>query len=171
MNIQLPNKENLPGYYQNYFQYITETDLYEALVKQKIETNNFLKTIPAEKEDFRYAPEKWMLKEVVGHVSDTERVLCYRAMRFSRNDSTVLSGFDENTYVPNSNFKNISLEEISEEKSAIRQSNILLFKNMNEEMLDRKGTANKMELSARALLFFIVAHERHHLKVIKERYL
>lgn len=171
MKIHLPQSENLPGYYKSYLHYITESDLLEVLVQQKEETKKFLKSVAHEKEDHRYAPGKWMLKEVAGHVCDTERILSYRALRFSRNDSTACAGFDENNYVPNSNYSHLSLAEISEEKAAIRDSTIFLFKNMTEEMLDRKGTANNMELTARALLFFIVAHERHHMKVIKEKYL
>lgn len=171
MKIKLPAVNALSEYYKSYLKYITEDDLMNAIIQQKETTEAFLKTVPFEKESFKYADGKWMLKEVVGHLCDTERILSYRALRFSRNDATALSGFDENTYVPNSTHSHLSLNEISEEKTAITSSTILLFKNMNEEMVDKTGTANSTIVSVRALLFFIVAHERHHLKIISEKYL
>ncbi|GDX53133.1 hypothetical protein LBMAG27_21800 [Bacteroidota bacterium] len=171
MKINLPDVDTLSDYYKSYLKYISEDDLMEALIQQKEITTEFLKSIPIEKGSFRYAEGKWMLKEVIGHLSDTERILSYRALRFSRNDSTALSGFDENTYVPNSNHAQLSLKEISEEKTALTALTILLFKNMNKDMPDRIGAANNLQVSVRAILFFIIAHERHHLKVIMEKYL
>ncbi len=171
MKIQMPDTDSLSTYYKSYLKYIPEDDLMEALIQQKEISSEFLTTIPIEKETFRYAEGKWMLKEIVGHICDTERILNYRALRFSRNDSSPLTGFDENFYVPNSNQAHLSLNKISEEKSAISSSTILLFKNMNQEMLDRNGTANNLKVTPRAILFFIVAHERHHLKIIQEKYI
>ncbi len=171
MKIHLPSAGTLNDYYKSYLKYITEDCLLESIVQQKEITTAFLKNISADKESFRYADGKWMLKEVVGHLCDTERILSYRALRFSRNDATALSGFDENIFVPNSNHAQLSLREIAEEKTAITTSTIMLFKNMNEEMINRTGTANNTIVSVRAILFFIVAHERHHLKMIAEKYL
>ena len=171
MKIHLPNPNTLSEYYKGYLKYITEDDLLDALTQQKDNTYRFLKSIPAEKESYRYQEGKWMLKEVAGHLCDTERILAYRALRFSRTDKTALNSFDENLYVPNSNHANLGLQLISEEKKSISDSSIHLFKNMTEEMIDRLGTASNLSVSVRALLFFIVAHERHHLKVISEKYL
>lgn len=171
MKIHLPNPNTLSEYYKGYIKYITEDDLLDAITQQKDNTYRFLKSIPTEKESYKYQKGKWMLKEVVGHLCDTERILAYRALRFSRTDSTPLHSFDENLYVPNSNHANISLKLISEEKKSISDSSIHLFKNMTEEMIDRSGTASNLSVSVRALVFFIVAHERHHLKVISENYL
>ena len=171
MIILKPVPSELSDYYQTYLKYISEDDLLDALIKQKKTTQNFLRSIPDAKASFAYATGKWMLKEVVGHLCDTERILTYRALRFSRNDRTPLSGFDENAYTPNSNYKSRTLSNIAEENKAVGESTIALFTNMSEEMFDRKGLANQSEVSVKALLFFIVAHERHHLKVIQERYL
>ncbi len=171
MNIVKPTIDSLSEYYKSYFDYVPETEMMKALIEQKELTEVYLKSIPVEKESFRYADEKWMLKEVVGHLCDTERILSYRALRFSRNDSTELSAFSENDYVPNSNHAQINLEALIAEKSAIRNSTIMLFKNMNNKMIDRTGNANKISVSVQSILFFIIAHERHHLKVIKEKYI
>jgi len=171
MKISPPSENSLSEYYKTYLKYIDEDDLLDALILQKEISDSFLKNVSIEKETFRYAENKWMLKEVVGHLCDTERILAYRALRISRNDKTPLEGFDENIYVPNSGYNLLSLSDIRDEKSSIRESNIQLFKNMTTEMIDRTGIANKNMVSVRALLFFIIAHERHHLKIIAQKYL
>lgn len=171
MKISKPSPSDLSNYYQSYLHYITEDDLLQALKEQKLVIEKFVASVPAAKESFRYAEGKWMLKEVVGHLCDTERILSYRALRIARNDKTSMSGFDENSYTLNSNYKDRTLKNISEELLAVRQSSILLFENMNEEMLDHKGIANNNSVTVRGTLFFIVAHARHHVKVIQEKYL
>ncbi len=171
MKISKPSPSDLSAYYQSYLHYIPEDDLLQVLKEQKSVIEDFVSSIPPAKETFRYAEGKWMLKEVLGHLCDTERILSYRALRIARNDKTPMSGFDENHYTPNSNYKDRSLKNIAEELLAVRAATILLFENMNEEMFDHKGIANNSEVTGRAILFFTVAHARHHMGVIKERYL
>jgi hypothetical protein len=112
-----------------------------------------------------------MVKEVAGHLCDTERILTYRALRFSRGDKTNLPPFEENDFVTNSNYKNRTLANITEEFIAIRKSSIAMFENFSEEMFERRGIANNNNVSVRALLFFTISHTKHHLGVINERYL
>jgi hypothetical protein len=170
--ITVPKKEELTPYYQSYLKYIpADSDLLALIKEQALSTQQFIASIPKEKESYAYADGKWMVKEVIGHLCDTERILSYRALCFSRNDKTPLPGFDENHYTPNSNYAARSLKNIAEEFAAVRQSTIALFANMDEAMLNRKGNANNGEYSARTMLFMLVGHERHHLGVIKERYL
>lgn len=171
MIIQKPDAEELSVYYQSYLKYVTEDDMLEALKIQKERSQSFLNSIPESKSMFAYESGKWKLKEVVGHVCDTERILSYRALRISRNDRTPLSGFEEKDYVPNSNYSSRKLANIAEEYRAVGDSTIALFSNMSEEMYERKGIANQLEVSVRAILFFILSHERHHMKVIRDRYL
>lgn len=171
MKIAKPSPSDLSEYYKSYLHYVPEDDLLQLLKGQKTAIENFVSSVPAGKEAFRYAEGKWELKEVIGHLCDTERILSYRALRIARNDKTPMSGFDENWYTPNSNYKDRSLKNIAEELLAVRQASILLFENMSEEMFDRKGTTNNSQATVRGILFFIVAHARHHMGVIKERYL
>ena len=171
MIIHKPNTAELSDYYKTYQKYVPEDDLLACLVGQKSEMEIFFNEIPATKESFQYAEGKWMLKEVAGHLCDTERILAYRALRLSRNDKLPLQGFDENEYTLQANYTTRSLKNISEELLAVRQSTVLLFHNMDEQMLDRNGTANNNQATVRGLLFFIVAHTRHHMGVIQERYL
>lgn len=171
VKISKPSPSELSGYYQSYLHYVPEDDLMQLLKEQKTVIENFTAAIPHAKETFRYAEGKWMLKEVVGHLLDSERILSYRALCVARNDKTPLPGFDENSYTPNSNYKDRTLKNIAEELLAVRTATILLFENMIPEMLDRKGVANNSDVTVRGILFFVVAHARHHLKVISERYL
>ena len=171
MKISKPAPSDLSEYYQSYLSYVPEDDLLKALKEQKSVIEDLVTSVPADKETFHYAEGKCMLKEVVGHICDTERILTYRALRISRNDKIPMSGFDENWYTPNSNYGDRTLKNISEELFAIHTATILLFENMSEEMFDRQGTANESEVTVRGILFFIVAHTRHHIRVIKERYL
>jgi len=172
MKIEIPKPEELSTYYQSYLKYVTPgDDLLELIRNQKKETENFLSAISEEQASSVYAPGKWQLKEVVGHVCDTERIMCYRALRFSRKDDTPLAGFDENTYIPGSNYSVRSLKNISEELSSVRGATLSLFGNFSPEMIGLKGIANGNEISVRALIFMVYVHQKHHMKVIREKYL
>ncbi|TAH38813.1 MAG: DinB family protein [Bacteroidetes bacterium] len=171
MQIALPKPDELNDYYKGYLKYISEDDLLSVLKTQIEETSMFLRNISDENSGNAYEPGKWQIKEVVGHLSDTERILSYRALRFARKDETPLAGFDEDHFVENANFKSRSWESIVDEKKAVRQSSIHFFNSLHPGAFDFKGIAKGNVLSVRALLFFIIAHERHHLQVIKERYL
>lgn len=171
MQILPPLPENLSTYYRSYLHYMKEVDMLLALQNASDEIEFFLRSIPSEKENFRYASGKWMLKEVVGHLCDTERILTYRALRFARNDKTPLSGFEEDSYVSNSNLKSRTLQSIGIEFLIIRESSIAFFNSLDESDFDRSGEANKNNVTVRDLLFFIITHQRHHFAIIKERYL
>lgn len=170
--IAVPPAEELSEYYRTYLKHFSPgEDLLHLLKDQCERTQQFLSRIPPEKESYAYANGKWMLKEVVGHVCDAERIFSYRALRISRGDKTPMNGFEENDYAAASNYRSRSLKNIAEELYVVRKSSIALFDNLDAEMYDLKGTANNTTVSVHGLLFFIVAHERHHLGVISERYL
>lgn len=166
-----PELSTLPGYYQSYSKYLPEEDMLDALRRQTQETSLFLGTLSETHGDLIYSPGKWKLKEVLGHVMDTERILTYRALRFSRKDTTSLPGFDENEYAINSMFSGRTIKSIQEEWKAVRNATVELFSNLDGSMLDLAGKANNNTVSVRALLYFVIVHERHHLAVIRERYL
>jgi uncharacterized damage-inducible protein DinB len=171
VKIKAPAFEKLSEYYKTYWKFIGQEDMFEALKKQAELTEEFLENIPPGLADFRYAEGKWKVKEVAGHISDAERILAYRALRFARNDHTPLPGFDENAFMQNSSFDSRTLENIIEEWKSVRNATITLFESMSEKELDRKGTANNTDVTPRILLYFILVHERHHLDIIRERYL
>jgi hypothetical protein len=171
MKITKPVEEHVPEFYRGYINHCTEEDLIQSLTTSKEELEQVLSIISDEKQDYRYAEGKWSVKEVLLHLIDGERVFSYRALRFSRFDNTPLPGFEENLYVPNSNAEERSLVSIGREFETLRLSNIEMFKGMTEEMLNFKGTANDNIMTACSLGWTISGHLKHHIKVLRERYL
>jgi len=153
-------------------QYISlvDDDVLGILKKQASEFADFLNTL-IEKADYAYAPGKWTIKELAGHVIDTERILTYRLTCFARAEQHALPGFDEDDYVANAHFSDRSLLSLSEEFALLRKSNLYLFNSLTEKELDRSGTASERQISVRALLFVIAGHLIHHTQIIKSRYL
>jgi hypothetical protein len=166
-----PDQEEYAQFYANYVSLVPETDVNSALENQIGELENLFKEISEEKGNFAYAENKWTIKELLGHLIDGERVFSYRAFRISRNDQTPLAGFEENFYVANSNFAKRSLADLLEEFSLLRRANVLFFQNLPAEFWSRTGIASDAEVSVRALAYVMVGHIRHHLNILKERYL
>ena len=167
---QLPVKE----YAEYFFPYISvlgDVTLIEELEISLHEFIRFVQNIPMDKFDFRYAEGKWTIKEIIQHVIDTERIFAYRALRISRNDQTPLPGFDENAYVNNTQANDRNLQDLLTELSAVRHSNIFLFKSFSSEQLERTGIASNAGISVRAIGFIMIGHQKHHQKVFEERYL
>lgn len=159
-----------PVYYQPYIATVS-ADAWAEFEQQKESFAQFISNIPREKENYAYAPGKWTVKEVIGHLLDTERIMAYRALRFARNDQQELAGFEENDYVKHSNYSARSLESLAQEFIAIRTSNLFLFSQFTEQEWNRSGQANKNSVSVRALLYILVGHLNHHQKTLQERYL
>jgi len=165
-----PQPDEFGLFYEKYIASVDD-DVIAELEKQLTEFPDFLKMLPAKCHDFSYAPGKWTLKELLGHVIDTERIMAYRMLCFARNDSNALPGFEENEYVENAHFANMDFGIMADEFAAVRKSNMFLFKALNDEELDRSGLANGGLISVRALLFIIAGHLNHHKRIINERYL
>ena len=171
MKVSMPDAAELNIYYQSYLKYLQTDDLLESLKMQQKSTTDFWASIPAGKETYRYAEGKWSVREVCGHLCDTERIMSYRALRLARRDPTALAGYDENLYTANSNYNDLTLADIASQKQAIRESSCRLFGSFTSDMFNFSGFANNTKVSVRAILFFIIAHEMHHNGVVKERYL
>jgi hypothetical protein len=171
MPITKPDASEYPPYYSPYIKLAEDNDLVTSLKNSEKELGELINSIPEEKADYRYDQGKWSIKEVMVHLNDAERVFAYRALRFSRNDKTELAGFDENTWVPESNAGHRTLKDILKEHTHVRQSSLSLFENITEDMALRKGLANGKEISVRALGFIIAGHALHHVNTIRDRYL
>lgn len=165
-----PKENDYAPFYAGYINNVT-VDVIKALEDQLYSTNSFLKSIPEDKTNYRYAEGKWSIKEIIGHLIDTERVMAYRALAISRNEKQSLPGFDENDYIREANYSIRIFSELIDELRKVRETNLLMFKSFTEEMLERRGVANNLEVTVRAILFIIAGHELHHLNVLKERYL
>jgi hypothetical protein len=166
-----PMPDEYPAIYQNYVDLVRSNDIIKELRKQVMDIQAVISEIPEEKEDFAYAPGKWTIKQIIGHIIDTERVLGYRAMRFARKDKTPLPGYDENWFVEHGNFQKQTLYSLGHEFAIVREANLALFKVWDEEALDQRGIANDRHFSVRATLYMIAGHATHHVNVIKSKYL
>jgi DinB family protein len=146
------------------------TDLHQLLAEQLDTTSARLRAVPEARGGFRYAPEKWSVKEVVLHLADTERIMAYRALRIARGDPTPLPAFDENAYVPLSGADAQPLAELVEGWADVRRATLALFRQLPAEAWLRRGVASGKPVSVRALGWIIAGHERHHLDVLGVRY-
>jgi len=166
-----PAQGTISDYYESYRQHIMENDMFKGLVAQGELTHQFIKSLPEKQGDNRYQEGKWSVKEVLGHILDTERILTYRILCFMRGERQALPGFEENDYVRNSNYSTRTLKDIGEELYAVRQSTVHMIMNMDQNTLDDVGIANGAKVSIRALIYMVLVHERHHVKFIKKTYL
>lgn len=171
MVITRPEAGEFAPYYSTYINAVSGPDALPVLVAQRESTGRFLAAVPESRAGFRYAEGKWSFREVIGHLSDAERIFAYRLLRFARNDATPLSGFDENHYVPAGEFERRSLAEVAAEFAAVRESTLALLQGLSAEALLRRGPANGKEVSVRALAWIIAGHEAHHIRVLGERYI
>src|SRR5262249_9752650 len=149
---------------------VATDDILGALESQRMQTSQLLAPRSERDGNFRYAPGKWNVKEVVGHLSDAERIFSYRAMRIARGDVTPLASFDQDDYIRGANFAERTLADLSEEFSIIRAATLALFRSLNDDAWSKRGTASNNEVTVRALAYIIAGHELHHRRVLDERY-
>ncbi len=168
--IPRPAADEHAPFYSGYVALVPDGDLVSLLRTQIIDTARTLRALPHEMGEFTYAPGKWTVKEVIGHMSDAERIMAYRALRFARADTTGLAGFDENTYVPAGKFGRRTVADLVDELEAVRAATLHLASHLDDDALARRGVANGNEVSVRALAYIIAGHERHHMKILRERY-
>lgn len=168
MNTRRPNKDEYAPYFQKYIDQVMGSDVIEQLKdKTLVEA---LDTLSPVQWAYRYAPEKWSVKEVVKHLSDTERVFAYRALRIGRNDMTPLPGFDQDIYAEASDADGQSAGALMRELSNVRAATIDLYESFSDTAIDRVGLAGEATTSVLALGFMIVGHQNHHIKLFKELY-
>ncbi len=166
-----PTPGEYDPYYQTYLDGLPAGDVLALLETQRRETSALLGGLSEQEAGYRYAAGKWSVKEVVGHLIDVERVFAYRALRFSRADTTPLPGFEQDDYVARGNYDSRTLVDLLEELDVARSSTLALFRDMSAAMLDRQGTANEATMRVRAVPWIILGHERHHLAILRGRYL
>ncbi len=166
-----PKIEDHIPYFSRYIDLVTENEIMAALKNDHHTFIEFVKAIPPEKSEHFYAPGKWTIKQVINHIIDTERIFSYRALRFARADAQAVAGFEENDYAANANLKHTDLNLLTEEFDVVRQATILLFRQLEEKEMARKGMMASGETNVLALGFTICGHAKHHINIIKERYL
>ncbi len=169
MNRPEPTEYN--AYYEKYVSLVPDGDIVETLTRQHDETRRLFSAVPESKGGHRYAPGKWTLREMIGHVIDTERVFAYRALRIARNDKTALPGFEQDDFIAGANFDSRTIADLVEEFSTVRQATLSLLRPLPAEAWLRVGTASGNPLSARAAAWIIAGHELYHHAILTERYL
>jgi len=166
-----PDLNRAPEFYHNYISQVPENDLMTAFKNQTPVFVNFLNSIPADKINYAYAAGKWTIKEVLQHAIDAERIFCYRALRFARNDSTPLPGFDENLFAENAKTDKRNWNDLVEEFKTVRKATEWLYSSFDEEQLNASGVSNNHSNYVLAFGYISIGHSLHHMKIIKERYL
>lgn len=159
-------------FYKTYIDKVSdEYDLIEELEISLHRLIRFVREIPMDKFDYRYAAGKWTIKDILQHLIDAERIFAYRALRFARKDQTPLPGFEENEYADQAEGNKRSIQDLLTELSVVRQATLSLFKTFDNDALLRIGTASNNQMSVRAFGFVIIGHQNHHEQVYQERYL
>ncbi len=166
-----PDLNRVPSYYHKYINLVPQQNIETILKDYGVSLIDALENLSHDKWNFKYAPDKWTIKELVQHIIDTERIFCYRALRFARRDKTPLPGFEENAYAAASDAIRRTGSELIDELSIVQRSTALLFFSFNEEQLDAEGESNGQSIYVGGIGYIIVGHSLHHLGILKERYL
>lgn len=166
-----PSETEYAASYQSYVDRVSETDILPVLKSQMDELDLLLGRVSAAQETFRYAEGKWSIREIAGHLIDGERVFGYRAFCIARGETQNLPGFDQNDYMLTAPYDRIELEDLLKELRLVRLGNIAMLRTLDEEAWSRQGTANDSQVTVRALVFIMAGHVRHHMNVLRERYL
>lgn len=171
LTIPRPVDTEYAPYFRQYVAQVPPGNILDLLATQTDETIATLGGLTDAQARHRYAPGKWSIKEVVGHLCEAERVFAYRAQAFAHNDPTPQPGWDENAYVANAPYDRRPLASLLDELRTARAATVALFAGFDDEQLERRGVANSREYTVRSLAYITAGHERHHLKIIRERYL
>jgi hypothetical protein len=164
-----PDSTEYAPFYHGYVSLVPEEDILPVLDAQLTEMLAFLHGVTEAQGGQRHPPYTWSIKEVVGHLADTEQILGYRALRIARADQTPLPGFDENDYARTAEFDRVPLRDLVSRFEAVRRSHLFLFRSLPGEAWMRTGEANGNLVSVRALAYIIVGHTRHHTAILRQR--
>lgn len=169
--LERPGPAEHDRYYGTYIGLVPEGDVLEILATQLADTVELLGGVPAEREITGYAPGKWSVREVVGHLIDVERMFVHRALAIAREDPSALPSFDQDDYARSSNANERHLSELTDEWMAVRSSSVALFQSFTDEMWLRRGIASDVEFTVRTFPFIVAGHELHHRVILADRYL
>ena len=170
-SIARPEISEYASYYGTYVQLVPEEDILRAMKLQLEETLQFFRTLPESAGNKRYAPDKWSIKEVIGHMIDAERVFAQRALFFARKCASRLPGYEQEEWTAAATFGEAALKDLISEFELVRRSNIYFFQGLSEEAWTRRGIASDCEFTVRSLAYITLGHERHHMKILRSRYL
>ena len=165
-----PEVNEYPEYFHKYVSLVPEEDVFAALDPQAAQIEALVARIPVDKETFAYAPGKWSVREMLGHIGDAERVFAYRALTFSRFDAVSLPGFDEVTWTPHGHFASVPLRELAGEFALLRSANLQMLRRFDAAQWSAAGKGDNKPITVRALAYVMAGHIRHHLGILRDRY-
>ena len=165
-----PDTNEYAAFYETYVSLVPDVDIVATLEAQRLQMMQLLAGRSERDGNFRYAPGKWTVKDVIGHLADSERIFAYRALRIARGDATPLSGFEQDDYVREAGAGSRQLRDLAEEFAAVRDATVALYRSLSDTARKRRGSANKNEVTVRALAFLIAGHELHHRNILEQRY-
>lgn len=168
---EYPGSDEYVHFYTTYIEVVDKGNIINTLNAQMHECYTLINTVPAEKAYYAYAPGKWTLKEVIGHMIETERVFCFRTLAISRGEQQPLPNMNQEEYIEGNNYNQRTLANLANEYLAVRVSTLHLLNSMTKEMIEKTGKIGESEISVRALAFIIAGHERHHINILREKYL
>ena len=168
---EYPDPSEYVGFYTGYVELVDKGNIINILNRQMHDMFTLINSVPGDKAYYAYEPGKWILKEVIGHIIETERVFAFRAFAISRGEQQPLPGMNQDEYMAGNNYARRSISNLANEYFGVRVSTIHLLSNMTKEMISKKGIASDAEVTVRALAYIIAGHELHHVNLIKERYL
>ena len=168
---EYPDSSEYVRFYTDYVELVEKGNIINILSRQMHDMFTLINSAPGEKAYYAYKPGKWTLKEVIGHIIETERVFAFRAFAISRGEQQPLPGMDQEAYMKGNNYSKRSISNLANEYLAVRVSTIHLLSNMTKEMISAKGIASDAAVTVRALAFIIAGHELHHVNMIKDKYL
>jgi hypothetical protein len=171
LEIEPPAAHEYDPYYASYIDRVEGKRLTDIMRRQRALVVELLADLSPEQAGYRYAPDKWSIKEMMGHIMDTERVFVYRALCIARGEKQSLPGFDQDEYVVTGGFDGRTVESLSGEYQAVRNATLAFFDSLDEASWLRTGMANDVSVSVRAIGYIIPGHEAHHLSILRERYL
>jgi DinB superfamily len=166
-----PDSTEFAPYYGKYISLVKSDNIIATLEAQGRRSQDVYGSLTEAQSGFRYAPDKWSIRQMLGHVVDAERIFSYRALRIARGDKTPIEGFEQDGYVLNGPFEHCTLAELSDEFALVRRATVLLFRGLPAESWTRRGIASNNEVSVRALAYIIAGHELHHIEVLNQKYL
>lgn len=166
-----PSKEEYNIHFETYVKLVPEGDICDILIQSLKNTTDVFSAVTEDQANYRYAPGKWSLKEVLGHITDNERIMGYRLLRIARGDKTPLSGYDQDVMMSEDPFEGCLMADLIEDYTAVRRATLTLLRGLSKEAWSKIGIVNDSESSVQAWAYIIAGHELHHMNVIKEKYL
>jgi hypothetical protein len=169
--MQRPNQTDYLPYQEVYIKTVEGNNILKVLGEQLVSITEFINSIPEDKGIYSYSNYKWTIKEVIEHITDTERVFAYRALCIARGEKKILPGFDQDDYAKAADSNNRKLSDLVDEFRKVREANLSLFKNFNDDVINKRGNVNNYQITVNAILYIIAGHANHHLNILKEKYL